>query len=66
MESSAKMIPSKAKVLRNGKVCEIDAEDLVVGDNVDIQGGDQTPADIRIIASHGLKVDSSLTGKDWR
>ena len=31
---------------------------------MDIQGGDQTPADIRNIASHGLKVDnSSLTGE---
>ena len=64
MESFAKMIPPKAKVHRNGKVCEINAEDLVVEDIVDIQGGDKTPADIRIIASHGLKVDnSSLTGE---
>ena len=31
---------------------------------MDIQGGDQTPADIRIIPSHGLKVNnSSLTGE---
>ena len=36
----------------------------MIGDIVDIQGGDQTPADIRNIASHGLKVDnSSLTGE---
>ena len=39
-------------------------EDLVVGDLVEIKGGDQVPADIRIISSHGLKVDnSSLTGE---
>merc|ERR1719186_1026069 len=64
MESFAKMIPPKATVLRSGKVCEMDAEDVVVGDIVDIQGGDQTPADIRIIPSHGLKVNnSSLTGE---
>ena len=64
MESFAKMIPPKARVLREGKVIDIDAAELVVGDIVDIQGGDKTPADIRIIESHGLKVDnSSLTGE---
>jgi len=64
MESFAKMIPPKAKVFRDGKVVEVDAVDLVLGDIVDIHGGDKTPADIRIIRSHGLKVDnSSLTGE---
>jgi len=64
MESFAKMIPPKARVLRNGKVAEVDAVDLVIGDIVDIHGGDKTPADIRIFESHGLKVDnSSLTGE---
>ena len=64
MESFAKMIPPKAKVLREGKVVEVDAVDLVVGDVVDIQGGDKTPADIRIIESHGLKVDNSRLTRD--
>ena len=62
MESFAKMIPPKAKVLRDGKVVDIEAMGLVVGDIVDIQGGDKTPADIRKIESHVLKGDnSSLT-----
>ena len=64
MESFAKMIPPKAGVLRDGKVMEVDAVDLVLGDIVDIHGGDKTPEDIRIFESHGLKVDnSSLTGE---
>ena len=42
----------------------IKAEDLVIGDIVDVKFGDRVPADIRIIESRGFKVDnSSLTGE---
>lgn len=42
----------------------VPANDLVVGDVVDIKFGDSIPADIRIIECQGLKVDnSSLTGE---
>ncbi|XP_020824449.1 LOW QUALITY PROTEIN: potassium-transporting ATPase alpha chain 2-like [Phascolarctos cinereus] len=62
--SFTKMIPRKAFVIRDGKKREIPAEHLVVGDIVEIKGGDQIPADIRILASQGCKVDnSSLTGE---
>ena len=62
MESFAKMIPPKARELREGTVVDIEAIDLVVGDIVDIQGGDKTPADIRMTESHGLKVDNKSCG----
>lgn len=40
------------------------AEDLVVGDVVEVKFGDRIPADIRIVESRGFKVDnSSLTGE---
>ncbi|XP_044522086.1 potassium-transporting ATPase alpha chain 2-like [Gracilinanus agilis] len=62
--SFSKMIPRQALVIRNGEKKEIPADQLVVGDIVEIKGGDQIPADIRILASHGCKVDnSSLTGE---
>lgn len=39
-------------------------EDLVIGDLVEIKGGDQVPADIRLVTNQSLKVDnSSLTGE---
>lgn len=49
---------------REGKKVSIKAEDVVIGDIVDVKFGDRIPADIRIIESRGLKVDnSSLTGE---
>ena len=40
------------------------AEELVVGDLVEVKFGDRVPADIRILKSQGFKVDnSSLTGE---
>merc|ERR1711868_61807 len=40
------------------------ARELVLGDIVEVKGGDRIPADIRIISSSSMKVDnSSLTGE---
>uniref|UniRef100_A0A7E4ZUQ9 Sodium/potassium-transporting ATPase subunit alpha n=1 Tax=Panagrellus redivivus TaxID=6233 RepID=A0A7E4ZUQ9_PANRE len=65
MKSFAEMIPPKAKVLRDGKVSEIKAVELVPGDIVHVEFGDTTPADLRIIEARGMKVDnSSLTGEN--
>ena len=50
----------EAKVLRDGAQQTIMAEDLVVGDIVDVQFGDKIPADIRIIRSSGFKVYSFI------
>ncbi|XP_054853340.1 potassium-transporting ATPase alpha chain 2 [Eublepharis macularius] len=64
MASFSKMIPQQALVLRDSEKKEISADQLVVGDIVEIKGGDRIPADIRIITSQGCKVDnSSLTGE---
>lgn len=49
---------------RDGQKITVRAEDLVVGDVVDVKFGDRIPADIRIFESRGFKVDnSSLTGE---
>ncbi|MCF6094876.1 calcium-translocating P-type ATPase, SERCA-type [Microaerobacter geothermalis] len=53
-----------AHVIRDGKLQEISANEVVPGDLVYVEGGDRIPADIRIISSKGLLVDeSSLTGE---
>lgn len=42
----------------------IKAEELVIGDVIDVKFGDRLPADIRIIECSSFKVDnSSLTGE---
>jgi len=64
MESFKKMIPQEATILRDGTKITINAEQCVIGDIVFVKFGDRVPADLRIIESHGLKVDnSSLTGE---
>ncbi|KAE8591938.1 hypothetical protein XENTR_v10018610 [Xenopus tropicalis] len=64
MASFKKMIPQQAIVTRNGEKIEIPATELVVGDLVDIKGGDRIPADLRLTFAQGCKVDnSSLTGE---
>uniref|UniRef100_A0A8B9E4Z6 H(+)/K(+)-exchanging ATPase n=1 Tax=Anser cygnoides TaxID=8845 RepID=A0A8B9E4Z6_ANSCY len=64
MASFSKMIPQQALVIRDAEKKELPAEQLVVGDIVEIKGGDRIPADIRLISAQGCKVDnSSLTGE---
>uniref|UniRef100_A0A8C6YLZ6 Sodium/potassium-transporting ATPase subunit alpha n=1 Tax=Naja naja TaxID=35670 RepID=A0A8C6YLZ6_NAJNA len=64
MESFKNMVPQQALVIRNGEKLSINAEGVVIGDLVEVKGGDRIPADLRIISANGCKVDnSSLTGE---
>jgi len=64
MESFKNMVPQYALCLRDGEKQTIKAEELTLGDIVEVKFGDRIPADIRILESRGLKVDnSSLTGE---
>ena len=52
------------KVLRDGKVCEIPLREIVVGDIVIVETGDEIPADGQLFEATDLQVDeSSLTGE---
>jgi sodium/potassium-transporting ATPase subunit alpha len=64
MESFKNMVPQQAVCLRGNEKKTIKAEDLVVGDVIEVKFGDRVPADIRVIKASGFKVDnSSLTGE---
>ena len=64
IESLKKMTPEMAKVIRDGKIEEINAEELVPGDIIELEDGKYVPADCRIIESYNLKIEeSSLTGE---
>ena len=43
--------------MRNGEKLNVHAEELVVGDVVEVKFGDRVPADIRIIQAHSFKVN---------
>lgn len=47
-------------VLRGGKKYPLPVGHLVVGDIVDVKFGDRVPADLRVIRSAGLKVNSLI------
>jgi sodium/potassium-transporting ATPase subunit alpha len=57
MESFKNLVPQYATVVRDGQKHTITAEDVVVGDIVEVKGGDRIPADIRVIkGSHEINV----------
>ena len=64
LEALKKMSAPKATVRRGGKLIEIDAADLVVGDIVILEEGRTVPADLRLFKGFALKCDeASLTGE---
>jgi magnesium-transporting ATPase (P-type) len=59
-----KMIPQKAKIVRDGKDVQVDVSDVVPGDMVLLEEGDEVPADIRLVSAFEVTVNnSSLTGE---
>nr|AAB02615.1 Na,K-ATPase alpha subunit [Caenorhabditis elegans] len=64
MDSFKNMVPTFALVHRDGQKQQVKTEELVVGDIVEVKGGDRVPADLRVVSAFGFKVDnSSLTGE---
>ncbi|HSX00198.1 MAG TPA: cation-transporting P-type ATPase [Patescibacteria group bacterium] len=64
MASLEKLTVPRAKVVRDGRLIEVDSTELVLGDIVYIEEGDSVPADLRIIAEQELSTnDFALTGE---
>lgn len=66
LEALKKLAPPRCRVIRDaGRVWNILAEDLVVGDLVELVMGDRIPADMILVTSNDLQVDESiLTGEN--
>lgn len=64
MEALFKLGKVKTRVRRNGEISEIDAEELVPGDIVIIEGGDVITADLRLFEASKIQAnESTLTGE---
>ena len=64
MDSFKNLVPQYALAVRNGEKLNIKAEELTLGDIIEVKFGDRMPADVRVIEATNFKVDnSSLTGK---
>ena len=64
MKSLERLIVPKAKVLRDGKLEEINSTELIPGDVIYIEGGDSVPADVRVLDESELSTnDFALTGE---
>jgi sodium/potassium-transporting ATPase subunit alpha len=59
-----KLLPQQARVLREGTVTRVPAEQLVPGDIVHLEPGDNIPADCRLIEAFGARVNNAaVTGE---
>lgn len=64
VEAIKKLVPPSCHCVREGKVSDFLARDLVPGDLVIVSVGDRVPADLRLIEAVDLKIDeSSFTGE---
>ncbi|KAK9728457.1 hypothetical protein K7432_001060 [Basidiobolus ranarum] len=64
LASFLNMIPAKCFAIREGKLSQMSASELIPGDVVFTRMGDKIPADLLIFHASDMKVDnSSLTGE---
>jgi len=55
-----RMLRVRATVLRDGRLVEVDAEEVVPGDVVALESGQRVPADLRLLEAHSLEIEESL------
>jgi magnesium-transporting ATPase (P-type) len=60
LDQLALLVAPRAKVVRDGRVTELHADEVVPGDVIRVEPGDQLVADGPVVESRGLTVDESL------
>jgi calcium-translocating P-type ATPase len=59
-----KLLPQHSKVIRDGSACQIPSAELVPGDLVLLESGDNVPADCRVVEAFGLRSNNAtITGE---
>ena len=64
VQAISKLVPTNAKVRRDGQLSEVNVAEIVPGDIIALEEGDRVPADIRLTKAFEISVDNSvLTGE---
>ncbi|MCL4472510.1 MAG: cation-transporting P-type ATPase [Actinobacteria bacterium] len=64
VEALKRILPARARVIRGGEITEVLAQELVPGDMMVLQEGDNISADSRLIEESNLRVNAAvLTGE---
>lgn len=59
-EALRSIVKTRSQVVRDAEAFDLDAEELVPGDLVMLEGGSKVPADIRLVSDQNLEIDESL------
>ena len=60
LEALKNLAAPMSKVIRDGKIISIKAENIVPEDLIILESGDRVPADAYVIEENGLQIDESL------
>ena len=64
MEAIRRMLAPRTSVLRDGQRQTVDSAEVVPGDIVLLEAGERVPADLRLFAASGLRIEEAvLTGE---
>lgn len=64
VQAISKLVPTSAKVVRDGQLKQVSVASIVPGDIIALEEGDRVPADARLISAFETSVDNSiLTGE---
>jgi P-type Ca2+ transporter type 2C len=64
LEALKRMQAPTARVVRDGRLCELAGSEVVVGDIIELEAGDAIPADARVVQAIDLAtLEAALTGE---
>jgi len=64
IDALRQLLPQEVKVMRDGQLTTVPGEQLVPGDIIVLEAGDNVPADCRVISGNGIRVNAAtITGE---